>query len=63
MAVVESSIDPVADERANVGWREVWAVIRTSAERRLGGPLLVAYLVLAIFGIVVVALSAVVAHF
>jgi hypothetical protein len=32
----------------------VWAVIKASAERRLGKPLLKAYFFLAVFGIVVV---------
>jgi hypothetical protein len=40
----------VADERATVGWRDVWVVVRASAERRLGRPLFVIYLVLAIVG-------------
>jgi hypothetical protein len=61
--VAEGSIGSVAGERATVGWRDVWAVIKTSAEERLGRPLLVAYLVLAIFGIAVVAVSVLVMHF
>jgi hypothetical protein len=40
----------------------VWAVVKRSAERRLGRPLLVAYLVLALFGIAVVAVSLAVMH-
>jgi hypothetical protein len=40
----------VTDDRATVGWRDVWAVVKVSAEKRLGRPLLVAYLVLAIVG-------------
>ena len=43
------------DRRAAVGWLDVWAVIKASAERRLGKPLLKAYFFLAVFGIVVVA--------
>jgi hypothetical protein len=53
----------VVDERATVGWGDVFAVVRSSAERRLGRPLLVAYLVLAIFGIAVVVACVVVMHF
>jgi hypothetical protein len=53
----------VVDQRTAIGWPEVWAVIKASAERRLGSPLLKAYLLLAIFGIVVVAISIVVMHF
>lgn len=53
----------MADERATIGWRDVWAIVRASAEKRLGRPLLVAYLVLAIFGVVVVAVSAIISHF
>jgi hypothetical protein len=45
------------DRRTAVGWPHVWAVIKTSAERRLGKPLLKAYFFLAVFGIVVVAAS------
>jgi hypothetical protein len=43
------------DGRTSVGWPDVWAVIKASAERRLGKPLLKGYLLLAAFGIVVVA--------
>jgi hypothetical protein len=50
----------VAVQRPAIGWPEVWAVIRASAERRLGKPLLRAYLLLAVFGIVVVAICIVV---
>jgi hypothetical protein len=53
----------VADERATVGWRDVWAVVRASAERWIGRPVLVAYLVLAVFGIVVVAVSVLINYF
>jgi hypothetical protein len=61
--VVEGSIVPVTDERGNVGWRELWAVVKTSAERRIGRPLLVAYFVLALVGVVVVAVSVLVNYF
>jgi len=47
----------VADERVAIRWRDVWAVVRASAERRLGKPLLVMYLVLAVAGAVSVAVS------
>ena len=42
------------DQRTAIGWRDVWAVVKASAERRLGKPLLRAYLLLAVFGVVVV---------
>ena len=45
------------DRRAAVGWPDVWAIIKASAERRLGKPLLRAYFFLAVFGIVVVAVA------
>jgi hypothetical protein len=51
------------DQRTAIGWPEVWAVIKASAERRLGKPLLKAYLLLAVFGIVVIAVCIVVMHF
>jgi hypothetical protein len=44
-------------ERKEVGWRDVWTVVKESAERRLGKPLLIAYLVLAIVGAAGVAVS------
>jgi hypothetical protein len=47
----------VTDERATVGWRDVWAVVKASAERRIGKPLLVMYLVLALVGSIGVAAS------
>ncbi len=40
-----------------VGWRDVWAVVRASALRRLGKPLLLTYLGLAMFGVAVVVAS------
>ncbi|MGO9837776.1 MAG: hypothetical protein ACLP1X_26610 [Polyangiaceae bacterium] len=46
-----------------VGWPDVWAVIKASAERRLGKPLLKAYVFLAVFGIVVVAVAVLVMRF
>jgi hypothetical protein len=52
-----NSIGSVTDERATVGWRDVLAVVKTSAIQRLGMPLLLTYLVLALFGIAVVAVS------
>jgi hypothetical protein len=42
----------VADERVRVSWRDIWPVVNASAERRLGKPLLVVYLVLAVAGAV-----------
>lgn len=42
------------ERRTAIGWRDVWVVVKASAERRLGKPLLMAYLFLALFGIVVV---------
>jgi hypothetical protein len=50
------------DRRTAIGWRDVWAVVKASAERRLGKPLLRAYLFLAVFGIVVVAGCIVIMH-
>jgi hypothetical protein len=55
--LVEDSIVYVADARTNIGWRDVWGVVRVSAERRLGRPLLRTYLVLAIAGAIGVAVS------
>jgi hypothetical protein len=43
--------------RLKGAWRDVWRVIKGSAERRLGKPLLMMYLVLAIVGAVGVAVS------
>lgn len=48
------------DQRTAIGLRDVWAVVRSSAERRLGKPLLMAYLFLALFGLLVIAVSLVV---
>ena len=45
------------NERANVGWRDVWTIVKESAERRLGKPLLLLYLALAIVGAIGVAVS------
>jgi hypothetical protein len=45
------------DGRSKGAWRDVWLVIKDSAERRLGKPLLMMYLVLAIVGAVGVAVS------
>ena len=53
----------MTEERPTVGWRDVWAVVKASAVRRLGKSLLLAYLVLALVGIAVVAVSVVVMHF
>jgi hypothetical protein len=55
--VVEASIGPVTDEWTTVGWRDVWVAVKASAERRLGKPLLLMYLVLAIAGALAVAAS------
>jgi hypothetical protein len=52
----------VVDRREAIGWRDVWAVVKASAERRLGKPLLRAYLFLAVLGIVVVAGCVVIMH-
>jgi hypothetical protein len=52
----------IFSQRATVTWRDVWIVVKTSALRRLGRPLLVAYLALAIFGIAVVGVAVVVMH-
>jgi len=52
----------VVDRRTAIGWPEVWAVIKASAERRLGKPLLKVYLFLALFGIVVVLVCIVIMH-
>jgi hypothetical protein len=51
------------DQRAPIGWADVWAVIKASAAKRFGTRLLKMYLLLAIFGLVVVVVSVVVAHF
>ena len=48
------------NQPAAVGWPDVWAVAKASAERRLGRPLLATYAVLALFGLTVVAISVVV---
>lgn len=50
------------DQRTAIGWRDVWVVVKSSAERRLGKPLLMAYLFLALFGIVVVVVCIVIMH-
>jgi hypothetical protein len=52
----------VVDQRTAIGWRDAWVVIKASAERRLGKPLLKAYLLLTVFGIVVVAGCIVIMH-
>lgn len=48
---------------ANVPWKDVWNVVKASAERWIGRPVLVAYLVLAIVEAAVVAASLVAMHF
>jgi hypothetical protein len=50
------------EQPSSTGWRDVWAVVRASGERRLGKPLLLTYLGLAVFGAVVVAVSVVVMY-
>jgi hypothetical protein len=45
-----------------VRWSDLWAVIKASAEMRLGRPLIKTYLLLAICGAVAVAVSIVVMH-
>jgi hypothetical protein len=52
----------VVDQRTAIGWRDVLAVVKASAERRLGKPLLMAYLFLALFGTVVVVVCIVIMH-
>jgi len=58
-----NSIVSGADERTTIGWRDVVAVVKASAVRRIGQPLLIADFVLALAGIAVVALSVVVMYF
>jgi len=53
----------VVDRRTSVGCPDVWAVIKASAEKRLGKPLLKAYFLLAVFGIVVIAVAFLVMRF
>jgi hypothetical protein len=50
------------NQRGALGWRDAWAVIRTSAENRLGRPLLAAYALLALVGLAVVGISVVLMH-
>jgi hypothetical protein len=50
------------DQRKAIGWPEAWAVIQATAERRLAKSLLNSHLFLAVFGIVVVAVSIVMMH-
>jgi hypothetical protein len=50
----------VVDQRTAIGLRDVWAVLRSSAERRLGKPLLMAYLFIALFGLLAIGGSLVV---
>jgi hypothetical protein len=50
------------DQRTAITGPEAWAVIEASAERRLGKPLLKAYLLLAVFGIVVIAVCSAIMH-
>ena len=45
-----------------VGWREVWGIVKASAERRLGRALLLLYLALALIGVAIVAISIAVMH-
>jgi hypothetical protein len=51
------------DRRTAVRWPDVWAVIKASAEKRLGKPLLKAYFFLAVFGIVVIAVALLIMRF
>ena len=53
----------VVERQARIGWQEVWSVIKASAVRRLGKPLLWTYFYLAVFGIVAVALCILVMRF
>ena len=50
------------NQRDALGWRDAWAVIKASAENRLGRPLLAVYALLAIVGLVVVGISIVFMH-
>jgi hypothetical protein len=50
----------VTGQRETIAWRDVWRVIATSAERRLGRPLLLTYLALALVGLGAVVVSVVV---
>jgi hypothetical protein len=52
----------VVKPRTEVRWADVWIVVKASAERRLGKPLLKMYFLLAVFGIVTVAISIIVLH-
>jgi cell division septal protein FtsQ len=45
------------DQRTRIGWPDVWAVIKASAVKRLGMPLLKMYLLIAIFGLVGIVVS------
>jgi hypothetical protein len=47
-------------DAVNIRWRDVWALVKTSAERRLKRALLLLYFALALIGIAVVAVSIVV---
>ena len=44
-------------EGTDVGWRDVGAVVKASAEKRLGRLLLMAYTLLAVFGLAAIAVS------
>jgi len=55
--VPPSSIGLMERIAPQVRWSDLWAVVRTSAVQRLGKPLLLAYLGLAVFGGSVVAAS------
>lgn len=50
------------NQQSAIGWRDVWSVIRASAEKRLGTPLLKAYLFLALFGILAVGVCILIMH-
>ncbi len=46
--------------RTEVRWMDAWTVVKASAEQRLGRPLLKTYLLLAVAGVVAVAISVVI---
>ena len=60
--VMTARVPPMGPQRP-VGWSDVWSVVKASALHRLGKPLLVAYALLAVFGLVVVAVSLLVMRF
>lgn len=51
------------DLREPVGWHDVWVVVKESALRRLGKPLVILHATLAAVGVLVVAISLLVMRF